>query len=72
MALEFRKTVRSDYPDVITDDAVRVMEALSRFDVARKQIMAARIERRAARARNKERIGFLDPHATIAICPELG
>ena len=24
MALEFRKTVRADYPDVITDDAVRV------------------------------------------------
>ncbi|HEX6163849.1 MAG TPA: hypothetical protein VFZ31_10815 [Vicinamibacterales bacterium] len=65
MPLEFRKTVRADYPDVITDDAVRVMEALARFDVARKQIMAARIERRAARARNKQRIGFLDPNGTI-------
>jgi malate synthase len=66
MALEFRKSVRADYPDVITEDAVRVMEGLARFDVARKQIMAARIERRAQRARKKERIGFLDPNGTIA------
>ena len=65
MALEFRKTVRADYPDVITDDAVRVMEALARFDTARKQIMAARIARRADRARKRERIGFLDPNGVI-------
>ena len=66
MALEFRKSVRADYPDVITDDAVRVMEALARFDADRKRIMAARIERRAERARKKERIGFLDLNGTIA------
>jgi len=65
MALEFRKTVRADYPDVITDDAVRVMEALSRFDTASKQLMAARIARRADRARKRERIGFLDPNSVI-------
>ena len=65
MPLEFRKTVRADYADVITDDAVRVMEALARFDAARKQVMAARIERRADRARKKQRIAFLDPNATI-------
>ena len=66
MALEFRKSVRADYPDVITDDAVRVMEGLVRFDAARKQIMAARIVRRADRARKRERIGFLDPNGVIA------
>jgi malate synthase len=65
MALEFRKTVRADYPDVITDDAVRVMEALSRFDTAGKQLMAARIARRVDRARKRERIGFLDPNSVI-------
>ena len=59
------KTVRADYPDVITDDAVRVMEALARFDTARKQVMAARIARRADRARKRERIGFLDPNGVI-------
>jgi malate synthase len=66
MSLEFRKTVRADYPDVITADAVRLLEALQRFDVARKSIMAARIERRAERARRRERIGFLDPNGYIA------
>jgi malate synthase len=65
MSLEFRKTVRADYPDVITDDAVRVMEGLARFDAARKQVMAARIARRGDRARKRERIGFLDPNAVI-------
>jgi malate synthase len=66
MSLEFRKTVKADYPDVITADAVRVMESLARFDVARKSIMDARIERRARRASRRERIGFLDPDALIA------
>ena len=66
MALEFRKTVRADYSDVITDDAVRVMEGLARFDAARKQVMAARIARRADRASKQERIGFLDPNGVIA------
>jgi len=66
MPLEFRKTVRADYADVITDDAVRVMEGLARFDTARKQVMAARIARRADRARKHERIGFLDSNGVIA------
>jgi malate synthase len=65
MALEFRKTVKADYPDVITDEAVRALEALARFDAARKSIMEARIRRRADRAAGKQRIGFLDPHAVI-------
>jgi malate synthase len=64
--LEFRKSVRVDYPDVITGDAVRVMEDLARFDAARKQVMAARIARRGDRARKRERIGFLDPNGVIA------
>ena len=51
MSLEFRKNVRSDYQDVFTDDAVWLLEALARFDVARKSIMDARIARRADRAR---------------------
>src|SRR6185503_15092475 len=66
MALEFRATVKKDYPDVITPDVERALEALTRFDAARKDVMAARINRRSERARNKQRIGFLDPNATIA------
>ena len=65
MPLEFRKNVRSDYQDVITDDAVRLLEALAPFDVARKSIMDARIARRADRARKRQRIGFLDSNTLI-------
>src|SRR5262245_19380000 len=65
MALEFRKTVRSDYPDDITDEAARALDALTRFDAARKSVMAARIKRRTDRAAAKQRIGFLDPHGVI-------
>jgi malate synthase len=36
------------------------------LDADRKAVLAARYERRAARARNKQRITFLDPQATIA------
>jgi malate synthase len=36
------------------------------LDADRKAVMAARIERRAARARNTQRIAFLDAQATIA------
>ncbi|HWI18746.1 MAG TPA: hypothetical protein VNT81_13420, partial [Vicinamibacterales bacterium] len=65
MALEFRKTVKTDYPDVLTADAVGALEALERFDLARKAIMDARIQRRADRFAAKQRITFLDPGATI-------
>ena len=51
-SLEIRGNLKSAYPDVFTPEAVAAL--------------AARIERRAARARNKQRIAFLDPQATIA------
>ena len=66
MALEFRKTVRADYPDVLTPEAVRALEALAPFDADRKQLMRQRIERRSRRALLRQRIGFLDPNASIA------
>lgn len=65
MALEFRKTVQTDYRDVITPEAVRALEALAPFDLARKAMMDARIKRRADRAAAKERITFLNPDAVI-------
>ncbi len=67
--LEFRKTVRSDYADVITPDAVRALEALARFDTDRKRLMDERIQRRAERASRKQPIGFLDPESTIGGTP---
>src|SRR5581483_6995389 len=63
--LEIRATLATDYADVFTPEAVAALEALAGLDADRRALMAARIERRAARARNKERITFLDPQATI-------
>src|SRR5258708_5895372 len=64
--LEIRANLASAYADVFTPEAVAALEALAGLDADRKAVMAARIERRAARARNKQRITFLDPQATIA------
>jgi malate synthase len=64
--LEIRGTLQNDYPDVFTEEAVAALEALAGLDKDRKAVMAGRIERRAARARNKQRITFLDSGATIS------
>src|SRR4029453_15704027 len=63
--LEIRANLETAYPDVLTKDSLSALEALASFDADRKAIMSARIERRAARARNKQRIGFLDPETYI-------
>src|SRR4029453_6391528 len=64
--LEIRGNLESAYADVFTPEAVAALEALSGLDADRKAVMAARIEAPAGRVRNKERITFLDPQATIA------
>ena len=63
--LEIRANLEISYGDVFTKEALTALEALASFDADRKAIMAARIERRAARARNKQWITFLDPEAYI-------
>ena len=65
MALEFRKTVKEEYPDVITSKAADALSALAEYDLARKSLMDARIERRSRRAAKRERIAFLDPDGVI-------
>ena len=65
MPLEFRKSVKADYSDVLTPDAVSALDALTHFDVTRTALMQSRITRRADRGRRRERIGFLEPGATI-------
>jgi len=65
MPLEFRKTVKADYPDVFTPEALRALDALAPLDARRKSLMDARIRRRADRAKRRQPIGFLDPNATI-------
>ena len=51
--LEIRGNLKSAYPDVFTPEVVAALEALAGLDADRKRVMAARIERRAARARRK-------------------
>ena len=63
-------TVRADiaqrYADVLTPAAWEALEVLAPFDDDRRRLMRERIERRAARAREGRRIGFLDAAATIS------
>ncbi|MGE3704639.1 MAG: malate synthase [Vicinamibacterales bacterium] len=63
--LEIRGNLATDYADVYTADALSALDALAPLDDDRKGLMAARIARRTARAKNRERIAFLDPDATI-------
>jgi malate synthase len=63
--LEIRANLETSYGDVLTPEALTALEALTGFDADRKAIMAARIERRAARARNSQPMGFLDADADI-------
>jgi malate synthase len=63
--LEIRGNLKNTYADVFTSEAVAALEALAGLDADRKAVMAARIARRAARARDKQRIAFLDPQANI-------
>src|SRR5437867_3741107 len=65
-SLEIRGSLESQYPDVFTPEALAALEALAKLDADRRAVLAARTARRAARFRNKERITFLDPNATIA------
>jgi malate synthase len=63
--IEIRPSAQSTYADIYTAEAVEALKALAPLDNDRKAVMTARIARRASRARNRERIRFLDPSATI-------
>jgi len=64
--VEIRPGLESHYADVFTPQVLSALDALAAFDGDRKAVMSARIARRDARARNRERLKFLDPAATIA------
>ncbi len=63
--LQIRTGVAGEYRDILTPEARRVLDALIPFDQDRKAVMAARIERRAARFRNRTPIEFLHPDERI-------
>jgi len=63
--LEIRAGLEREYADIFTPEARAALAALARFDPERKALMEVRILRRAERAREKRRIGFLDPNSLI-------
>lgn len=62
--LEFRSTTDA-YPDLFTPAALAALEALAPLDDDRRQLMAARIERRGRRLAERRRIDFLPPESLI-------
>jgi malate synthase len=64
--LEIRKNVEQRYPDVYTAAAKAAMAALAPLEPERRAVMDSRLQRRAERARTRQRLAFLDPAATIA------
>src|SRR5262245_8277325 len=63
--LEIRANLEQSYADVLTREVMAVMSEMTGLDNERKAVMRTRIARRAARARDKARIEFVDPAATI-------
>jgi malate synthase len=63
--LQIRGNLERRYLDVYTPEALSALAALAPLDEPRRALMAARIRHRAARARERERITFLDAGAII-------
>jgi malate synthase len=63
--LQIRGTLETSYVDVFTPEALSALAALAPLDAERKRVMKARIARRAARVRNRQRMAFLDPQSVI-------
>jgi len=64
--LQIRDDLHRAYHDIYTPEALAALEALAGYNRDVKALMAARIERRARRFRDREAITFLDPGGTIA------
>jgi malate synthase len=64
--LEIRDNLGQIYSDVYTPTVLDALTALAPLNRDRREVMAARLERRRLRAHNREPITFLDPGSTIA------
>ncbi len=62
--LELRATTTA-YPELFTSAVLEALEALAPLNADRRSVMASRIERRARRIREHERIEFLPPDSLI-------
>jgi malate synthase len=63
--LQIRDNLQSFYSDVYTPEVMAALASLAGFNEDQKEVMVGRIKRRAERARNKQRIDFLDANDTI-------
>lgn len=63
--MQIRNNLQSSYADIYTQEALDALSALSPMNAVIKEVMEARIKRRAWRQKNKERITFLDPDGFI-------
>jgi len=63
--LEIRANLKQFYPDVYTDAAMAALTALAPLNRDRRELMAARIERRRRRFADRARLAFLDPNSMI-------
>ena len=64
-ALQIRDRLDQAYPDVYTAEVLAALVALAPFNAEQKRLMDERTRRRAARIRNRQPLGFLDPETTI-------
>jgi malate synthase len=64
--VKIRPDALAHYPDVLTPEVVTALNELAPLDDDRHAVMAGRLARRDRRAKNRERIAFLDPAGTIA------
>src|SRR6266853_1378700 len=64
--LQVRGNLARVYDDVLTSEALAVLNALAPLDADRRGVMQARLDRRAGRQQRRERIAFLEPDDVIA------
>lgn len=63
--ISIRDNLNETYSDVYTHEAIDALSALAPFNKRIKEVMDARMKRRAARQASKTRISFLDPESLI-------
>jgi malate synthase len=63
--LQIRETLAEEYSDIYTPEALAALTFMAQFNEAQKHLMTERLQRRAARIRDRQPIAFLDPASTI-------
>lgn len=66
MSLHIRNDLESKYPDIYTDESLKALKFLSKFNRDQKNLMEKRYQRREVRYTNKKRIFFLNPDDLIS------